>query len=180
MSRRGTFQLHPEVERFEAKLLQSAGVAMSPRDNPPAAMARPEVVRSNHYQLVSVSTPLPAPVARVQADQATLRSGNSYTISTLEIVNDTGTTISGGRFTVTVPGATQGRSFPAAAWHPGQVLVFFAEGRIQNFEYSLAGSKPKIPPNIYFNVVYNPSTFTTTLHNLINSSFGVGGRFKLV
>ena len=25
-------------------------------------------------------------------------------------------------------------------------------------------------------MVYNPSTFTTTLHNLINSSQGVGGR----
>jgi hypothetical protein len=179
MSRRRTLQLHPGVERFEAKFLLSAGLPISAVDEPPAGV-RPDMLRSSHYQLVSVSTPLPAPVARVQADHTTLHSGNSYTISTLEIVNDTGTTIGAGRFSVTVPGAARGRSFPEAAWHPGQVLVFFAAGRTQNFDYNLAGATAKIPPNIYFNVVYTPSTFTSTLHNLINSSFGVGGRFKLV
>jgi hypothetical protein len=180
MSRHRTLQLHPEVERFEEKLLQSTGLPSTHGDTPLAARAQPDMVRSSHYQLVSVSTPLPAPVARVQADHATLRSGTSYTISTLEIVNGAGMTINAGRFSVTVPGSTRGRAFPEAAWHPGQVLVFFAEGRVQNFEYNLAGATAKIPPNIYFNVVYNPSTFTTTLHSLINGSFGVGGRFKLV
>jgi len=153
----------------------------------PAEMAGPVLhachrrrVRSNNFALVSVSTPLPSPVARVQVDNTGLVSGMTYTISALEVQNATSTAIRPRSFMVGVVGRSFTRPFPEQAWQPRQTIVFFAPVSFSNFAFKIPGSVPPIPPNTYFNVVYNPSTFTTTLHSLINSSQGVGGRFQLV
>jgi hypothetical protein len=206
MNRRTALKLHPHAERVETKWLPSAAVVVLHGDHPPAAVSQPNgggapihvseappllgilpqggphrgALPASAFQLVSVSTPLPAPVGRVQVDNGHLVNGMTYNrISALEIINDTRSTISPGQFAVSVAGSSFKRAFPERAWHPGQVLAFFATTGVQGFHYHLAGPQQTIPPNIYFNVRYDAAAFTTTLHNLINSSFG-SGRFKLV
>jgi hypothetical protein len=206
MNRRTALKLYPRAERVETKCLPSAVLAVLHVDHPPAAVSQPNGVGASirvseappllgilphgqrhgrglpasAFQLVSVSTPLPAPVGRVQSDNAHLVNGKTYDkISALEVINDTRSAIGPGHFTVSIAGSSFKRPFPERAWQPGQVLAFFATTGVQGFHYHLAGSQQTIPPNIYFNVKYDAATFTTTLHNLINSSFG-SGRFKLV
>jgi hypothetical protein len=208
MNRRIALKLHPQAERVETKCLPSAALAVLHVDHPPASPAISEPngagppihvseappllgivppglrhhrgLPASAFQLVSISTPLPAPVGRVQVDNAPLVNGKTYDkISALEVINDTHSAIGPGQFAVSVAGSAFKRPFPERTWHPGQVLAFFATTGVQGFHYHLAGPQQTIPPNIYFNVRYDPATFTTTLHNLINSSFG-SGRFKLI
>jgi hypothetical protein len=206
MNRRTALKLQPRAECVETKCLPSAALAVLHVDHPPAAVSQPSGVAApihvteappllgilphgqrhgrglpaTAFQLVSISTPLPAPVGRVQVDNAHLVNGMTYAkVSALEVINDTHSAISPGQFAVSVAGSSFKRAFPERAWHPGQVLAFFATTGVQGFHYHLAGSQQTIPPNIYFNVRYDAATFTSTLHNLINSSFG-SGRFKLV
>ena len=204
MSHRTNLKRSPGLELLEGKCLLStalpasfsaiSGVASHQPGGPLAplqatqAPCRPGPLfhsqhkpqQANGYTLVSVSTPLPAPVGRVQVDQTALVNGMSYTMSVLEVQNESGTAIGRGRFMVSVSGSSFKRSFPEQTWEPGKVLAFFAPASVQNFNFNLSGSIASIPPNVYFNVTYNPATFNATLHNLINSSHGVGGRFKLV
>jgi hypothetical protein len=186
MSRDVAWKVQPEVERFEEKFLLSVALPLSHLDPPgPVPLqihqfSQGGALTSRSVQLIPVSTPLPHPVARVQVDNSTLVSGATYSnLSALEVINDTRTAIPRGAFTVGVAVASFRRSFPEAAWHPGQVIAFFAPISVQNIAFHRAGASAAIPANIYFNVRYHPATFTTTLHDLINSTFG-GGRFKLV
>ena len=208
MIRRTTLKRFPELERVEEKCLLNAATAAIapavvvdalpgsipvpsltlafPHASRPAEMTGPGLHTlhkgraGSNFSLVSVSTPLPAPVARVQVDDVGLISGRTYTISALEVQNATSSSVVPHSFKVGVAGRGFTRSFPDHAWQRGQTIVFFAPVSFASFAFHVPGPVASIPSNTYYNVIYNPSTFTTTLHNLINSSQGVGGRFQLV
>jgi hypothetical protein len=183
--RRTTLKRSPELERVEQKCLLNATM---PAIAPVVAIAPPVLHPFHHARvasnnaLMSVSTPLPSPVARVQVDNTGLVSGRMYTISALEVQNATSTAIRPGSFIVGVAGHSFTRSFPEQAWQPRQTIVFFAPVSFQNFAFKIPHAVPAIPSNTYYNVTYNsnPTTFAATLHSLIDSSRGVGGRFQLV
>jgi hypothetical protein len=208
MSCRPAWKRTPELELIEDRCLLSTAapvLALGPSGHVPAPLAAAPALahgsrepaiecpllrgprhhhpQSSNFSLVAVNTNLPSPVARVQVDNALLVNNKTYpSMTVLEVQNQTGTTISSGQFTVNVAGSTFQRAFPAAAWKSGETLVFFATTSAQNFQFHLAGPRgpvDSIPPNSYPNVTYNAANFTTTLHNLINSS-AFGGRFQLV
>jgi hypothetical protein len=166
------------VEQVEEKFLLSTLAGL---DVAPAAAPASRQRAASSFSLMPVSYALPSPSGRVQAGGAGLFEGSTYgAMAVLEVLNQTGTTIGVDRFRVGVPGSGQTHRFPQAAWRPGTVLAFFAPLRAGSFEYQLGGAPIAIPPNVYSNVTYYSRTFNTTLHALINSSYGVGGRFTLV
>ncbi len=199
MSRRNVVQRAPELESLDKRQLLST--AAPPLDL--AAEAAHVVPAFDHavnqtrnagpvlhelckrrggstaFSLVPVSEKLSSPEARVQVDNVSLDSRTIYNVAALEVINRTGTTIAPNRFSVSVFGSSFSREFPARAWGPGQVQLFFATTSTLNFTFSLAGKDQSIPPNIYPDLMYNPATFTALLHGKINSPTGIGGRFAL-
>jgi hypothetical protein len=205
MRRRRTTAFHPDLERFEARQLLSAG-ASSAREaaRAPAPLSKQFIVyriTNPTYRIVH----LVPPFQQVLVQKAQPVPGGVYNVLFVAVQNNTGQTFTAANnFQVRLPGFTGsqrviGNSFPVLTgnevWKPKTWIVFYALSKkyyplspqaAAGFQLDLGGRPSTLvpgPSGIFLRLTYDPAKFARQLDWIVaygqGAELGAGSKLGL-